>query len=149
VLEALGAEVLTVQDAKPGARVAPAGSRSITMDLSMPDAVPVVERLANRAQVVLADPGALAKLGLDYFALCAVNPGVVLCTQAGADAAQAARAAAAVVAALRRPGGGEVVVPALDRDAAARVHARELLVELGFDDADIANFVRSGVVQVD
>lgn len=149
VLEALGAEVLTVQDAKPGARVAPAGLRSITMDLSVPDAVTVVERLANRAHVVLADPGALAKLGLDYFALCAVNPGVVLCAQAGADDVQAARAAAAVIAALRQPGGGEVVVPAAGSNGAARVHSRELLVELGFDDADIANFVRSGMVQVD
>ena len=149
VLEALGAEVLTVQDAKPGVRVAPAGSRSITMDLSVPDAVPVVERLASRAQVVLADPELLAKLGLDYFALCAINPAVVLCAQAGADAAQAARAAAAVIAAQRQAGGSRVVVPARESDAVARVHSRELLVELGFDDADIANFVRSGVVQVD
>lgn len=148
VLEALGAEVLTVQDAKPGARVAPAGSRSITMDLSVPDARAVVERLAGRAQVVLADPGALAKLGLDDFALRAVNPGIVVCRQAGADPTQAALAAAAVVAALRQ-GGGEVVVPEPFGDAVARVHSRELLVELGFDDADIANFVRSGVVQVD
>ena len=149
VLEALGAEVLTVQDAKPGVRVAPAGSRSITMDLSAPEAVPVMERLASRAQVVVADPGALAKLGLDDFALRAVNPGIVLCSQACADAAQAALAAAAVVAALREPGGGEVIVPTLGSASPAGVHSRELLVELGFDDADIANFVRSGVVQVD
>ena len=148
VLEALGAEVLTVQDAKPGVRVAPAGSRSITMDLSSADAWPVLERLAGRADVVLADPALASRVGMDLRRLRVVNPGIVLCTLVDADDTQAARAAAAVVAALREAVGGEVAVP-VPTGKASGVRSRELLVELGFDDADIANFVRSGVVQVD
>lgn len=151
VLEALGAEVLTVQDAKPGMRVAPAGSRSITMDLSSPEAGPVVERLAKRADVVLAGTGAVAER--DYRAISAANPDAVYAAATAADDVVAARGAAAVVAALlardRDGRGRKVVAPEVFAVPAGGVRSRELLVELGFDDADIANLVRTGVVQVD
>ena len=153
VLEALGAEVLTVQHAKPGAPPAPAGSRSIAMDLASPDARPVLERMAGRADVVLADAGAAPGLGLDYRSLCAANPGLVYCALSAAGDVEAARAAAAVVAALRARdrgdgGGCEVRAPVPREAAPSGVRSRELLVELGFDDADIANLVRGGVVLV-
>ena len=57
------------------------GKRSITLDLSKPDAATVVRRLTEQADVVLANnrPDVAGRLGIDYETLAAINPSVIYC----------------------------------------------------------------------
>jgi crotonobetainyl-CoA:carnitine CoA-transferase CaiB-like acyl-CoA transferase len=61
------------------------GKRSVVLDLKQPQAVDVYLDLARNADAVVEAmrPGALAKLGLGYDQLKAVNPRIVFCTISG------------------------------------------------------------------
>ncbi len=54
--------------------------RSITLDTSKPQASGVIQRLAKSADVVIANLpiAVMRKMGLDYDALAAINPGIIL-----------------------------------------------------------------------
>ena len=55
------------------------GKRSVTLDIRKPEGRAIALRLAERVDVVVSNmrPGVMAKLGLSYEAIRAVNPGVV------------------------------------------------------------------------
>ena len=57
------------------------GKRSVTLDLSKPDAADVVRRLTEQADVVLANnrPDVAGRLGIDYETLAAINPSIIYC----------------------------------------------------------------------
>ena len=61
------------------------GKRSITLDLKTPDGVATYLDLVKDADVVVEAmrPGSLARRGLGYDALSAVNPKIVMCTISG------------------------------------------------------------------
>jgi crotonobetainyl-CoA:carnitine CoA-transferase CaiB-like acyl-CoA transferase len=61
------------------------GKKSITVDLSRPEGQEIVRRLAALSDVLLENykVGALAKYGLSYEALCALNPRLVYCSITG------------------------------------------------------------------
>ncbi|MGH9027615.1 MAG: CaiB/BaiF CoA transferase family protein [Acidimicrobiia bacterium] len=98
----LGADVVKVEDTGPGdytrqvgaAHVAGLsflhlrwnrGKRSVAIDLRDPDGAAVFRDLATASEVVIEGlrPGALARRGLGYEALAAVNPALVLCSLSG------------------------------------------------------------------
>lgn len=62
-----------------------ANKRSITLDLKRPEAIEVVKRLAETADVVMENfrPGVMDKLGIGYEALSAVNPRIIYCAVSG------------------------------------------------------------------
>lgn len=57
--------------------------RSLTLDLKHEQAPEIIERLVKDADVVIVNmpPKVLARMGLDYDTLSAINPGIVLTTQ--------------------------------------------------------------------
>ena len=57
------------------------GKRSITLNLTKPDAADVVRRLTEQADVVLANnrPDVAGRLGIDYDTLFSINPGIIYC----------------------------------------------------------------------
>lgn len=59
--------------------------KSLVVDLSSPDAVEIVKRLAAEVDVVLENfrPGVTDRLGIGYEALKAVNPNIIYCAIAG------------------------------------------------------------------
>src|ERR1700741_4725795 len=59
--------------------------RSIAVDLKHPDGVAAVKRLAAGADVVMENfrPGTMAKLGLGYDALKAINPSLIYAVATG------------------------------------------------------------------
>jgi crotonobetainyl-CoA:carnitine CoA-transferase CaiB-like acyl-CoA transferase len=61
------------------------GKRSVALDLRKPEAVEVYKELAKHADAVVEAmrPGALAKRGLGYDDLSAINPKIVFCTISG------------------------------------------------------------------
>jgi crotonobetainyl-CoA:carnitine CoA-transferase CaiB-like acyl-CoA transferase len=61
------------------------GKRSIVVDFRKDEGRQIVRRLASRADVVIENfkVGALAKFGLDYASLKAVNPAIVYCSITG------------------------------------------------------------------
>lgn len=61
------------------------GKRSIVVDFARPEGVRVVHRLVEQADVVVENfkVGGLAKYGLDYESLKAVNPRVIYCSITG------------------------------------------------------------------
>jgi crotonobetainyl-CoA:carnitine CoA-transferase CaiB-like acyl-CoA transferase len=61
------------------------GKRSITVDLTRPEGREIVRRLAGRSDVLLENfkVGALARHGLGYEDLAALNPGLVYCSITG------------------------------------------------------------------
>ncbi len=61
------------------------GKHSVALDLSDPADLAVARELAAAADVVVENfrPGVMARLGLDYAALAAANPGLVYCTVTG------------------------------------------------------------------
>jgi crotonobetainyl-CoA:carnitine CoA-transferase CaiB-like acyl-CoA transferase len=56
--------------------------RAIELNLKHPGAAPIVERLVARSDVVVVSfrPAAVAKIGLDYETLSAINPRLVYCS---------------------------------------------------------------------
>ena len=61
------------------------GKKSITVDLHTPTGVEIIKRLVRDSDVVLENyrTGTLAKWGLDYDVLSAINPGVVMLKVSG------------------------------------------------------------------
>ena len=57
------------------------GKRSLTLNLTRPEASDVVRRLTEQADVVLANnrPDVAERLGIDYETLCAINPRIIYC----------------------------------------------------------------------
>ncbi len=62
-----------------------AGKKSLVLDLKRPEAVEIVHRLAKTADVVIENfrPGVMARFGLDYATLRAINPALVYCAISG------------------------------------------------------------------
>ena len=58
-----------------------AGKRSVCLDLKDPASVAAVKKMVESADVVVENfrPGAMARLGLGYEALSAINPRLVYC----------------------------------------------------------------------
>lgn len=59
--------------------------RSVAVDLKSPQGIAIVRDLVARADVVLDNfrPGVMARLGLDYEALRAINPRIIACSVTG------------------------------------------------------------------
>ena len=59
--------------------------RSLTLDLSRPEAIAIVSQLAAQADVVMENfrPGVMDKLGIGYAALSAINPRLIYCAISG------------------------------------------------------------------
>ncbi|MCB1476346.1 MAG: CoA transferase [Rhodobiaceae bacterium] len=62
-----------------------AGKRSISMDLKSPEAVEIVKKLCNSADVLVENgrPGVMDRLGLGYDAIAAINPRIIYCSISG------------------------------------------------------------------
>lgn len=65
--------------------VANRNKRSVTIDFTTPEGADIVRRLAARAHIVVENfkVGALARYGLDYASLAALNPALVYCSVTG------------------------------------------------------------------
>jgi CoA:oxalate CoA-transferase len=99
MLAALGADVLKVErpgagdpsrTARPGMyQTQNEGKRSISLDLKTPDGAQRARQLAGRADVLMEGyrPGVMSRLGLDYEALAAANPGLIYVSLSGYGAA--------------------------------------------------------------
>jgi len=59
--------------------------RSLTLDLSKPEALAIVRKLAAQADVVMENfrPGVMDKLGIGYEALARINPRLIYCAVSG------------------------------------------------------------------
>ena len=59
--------------------------RSLTLDLSKPEAIAIVKKLAPQADVVMENfrPGVMDKLGIGYEVLSAINPRLIYCAISG------------------------------------------------------------------
>jgi crotonobetainyl-CoA:carnitine CoA-transferase CaiB-like acyl-CoA transferase len=62
-----------------------AGKQSVTLNLKHPDGKRIFARMVEQADVVVENfrPGVMARLGLDYAALKAINPRIVYCAISG------------------------------------------------------------------
>ncbi|MEO0544811.1 MAG: CoA transferase [Pseudomonadota bacterium] len=62
-----------------------AGKRSFTLDLKNPNGVAILKRLVSQADVLVENfrPGVMARLGLGYEDLKAVNPALIYCAISG------------------------------------------------------------------
>lgn len=76
-----------------------AGKQSIALDLKSPDAIKLVHRLVESADIVVENfrPGVMERLGLGFEVLRKINPRLIYCSisgygQAGAQAERAAYA---------------------------------------------------------
>src|SRR5947209_16971412 len=69
----------------PGWQAINGNKRSLTLDLSKPEAITIVKQLAASADVVMENfrPGVMDKLGIGYAALSAVNPRLIYCAISG------------------------------------------------------------------
>ena len=69
----------------PGFLAVNGNKRSLTLDLRKPEAVAVVKRLVEKADVVWENfrPGVMDKLGLGYDVLSAINPRLIYCAVSG------------------------------------------------------------------
>ncbi|SFQ53013.1 Crotonobetainyl-CoA:carnitine CoA-transferase CaiB [Variovorax sp. OK605] len=62
-----------------------AGKKSLSLDLKKPDAIALVREMVAQCDVLVENyrPGVMKRLGLDYEALCALNPKLVYCSISG------------------------------------------------------------------
>lgn len=69
----------------PGWMAVNAGKRSLTLDLSKPEAVEIIHALAREADVVCENfrPGVLERLGMGWKQLSAINPRLIYCAISG------------------------------------------------------------------
>src|SRR2546429_6686743 len=69
----------------PGWQAINGNKRSLTLDLSKPEAIAIVKQLAAQADVVMENfrPGVMDKLGIGYAALSAINPRLIYCAISG------------------------------------------------------------------
>ncbi|HMC16655.1 MAG TPA: CaiB/BaiF CoA-transferase family protein [Albitalea sp.] len=88
----LGADVIKVEDTGAGDYAPPAlraivnrNKRALQLDLKQPEGAEAFLQLARGADVVVEGfrPGAMARLGLSYDQLAAVNPRIVYCSLTG------------------------------------------------------------------
>ena len=88
----LGADVIKVEDTGAGDYAPPAlralvnrNKRGLQLDLKQPEGAEALLRLARDADVLVEGfrPGAMARLGLGYDAVAAVNPRIVYCSLTG------------------------------------------------------------------
>jgi crotonobetainyl-CoA:carnitine CoA-transferase CaiB-like acyl-CoA transferase len=80
-----GADEWLERKMPPGFLSVNGNKRSITLDLRKPEAVAIVKRLAEHADIVWENfrPGVMDKLGLGYEALAKVNPTLIYCAVSG------------------------------------------------------------------
>jgi len=69
----------------PGFLAVNGNKRSLTLDMRKPEAVAIVKRLVEKADVVWENfrPGVMDKLGIGYDALAAINPRLIYCAVSG------------------------------------------------------------------
>ena len=69
----------------PGWQAINGNKRSLTLDLSKPEAITIVKQLAEQADVVMENfrPGVMDKLGIGYKALSEINPRLIYCAISG------------------------------------------------------------------
>ena len=69
----------------PGWQAINGNKRSLTLDLSKPEAINIVKQLAAQADVVMENfrPGVMDKLGIGHAALSAINPRLIYCAISG------------------------------------------------------------------
>jgi crotonobetainyl-CoA:carnitine CoA-transferase CaiB-like acyl-CoA transferase len=69
----------------PGWQAINGNKRSLTLDLSRPEAITIVKQLAVQADVVMENfrPGVMDKFGIGYAALSAINPRLIYCAISG------------------------------------------------------------------
>jgi crotonobetainyl-CoA:carnitine CoA-transferase CaiB-like acyl-CoA transferase len=69
----------------PGWLAINGNKRSLTLDLSKPEAIEIVKKLAGQADVVMENfrPGVMDKLGIGYAALSELNPRLIYCAVSG------------------------------------------------------------------
>ncbi|WP_024515839.1 CoA transferase [Bradyrhizobium sp. Tv2a-2] len=69
----------------PGWQAINGNKRSLTLDLSKPEAIEIVRKLAAQADVVMENfrPGVMDKLGIGYEALSRINPRLIYCAVSG------------------------------------------------------------------
>src|SRR5205814_1650670 len=88
----LGADVVKIEDTGAGDHAPPAlraivnrNKRGLQIDLKQPEGAEAFLRLAHDADVVIEGfrPGAMARLGLGYDEVAAVNPRIVYCSLTG------------------------------------------------------------------
>jgi len=58
------------------------GKKSITLDLKKPEAIEIIERIAEKADIVVESfrPGVMARLGIGYECLKKLNPEIIMCS---------------------------------------------------------------------
>ena len=88
----LGADVIKIEDTGAGDYAAPAlrglvqrNKRAMRVDLKQPEGVAVLHALARTADVLVESfrPGVMARLGVGYDTLAAINPKLVYCSITG------------------------------------------------------------------
>jgi alpha-methylacyl-CoA racemase len=88
----LGADVIKIEDTGAGDYAAPAlrtlvqrNKRAVRVDLKQPEGVAVLHALARTADVLVESfrPGVMARLGVGYDTLAALNPRLVFCSITG------------------------------------------------------------------
>lgn len=69
----------------PSFLAANGNKRSLTLDLTKPEAIEIAKKLAQQADVVMENfrPGVMDKLGIGYAALSAINPRLIYCAVSG------------------------------------------------------------------
>jgi crotonobetainyl-CoA:carnitine CoA-transferase CaiB-like acyl-CoA transferase len=73
------------RDLAPAFQAVNGNKRSLTLDLSKPEAIAVVKKLAAQADVVMENfrPGVMDRLGIGYEALSVINPRLIYCAISG------------------------------------------------------------------
>ena len=73
------------RDLAPAFQAVNGNKRSLTLDLSKPEAIAIVKKLAAQADVVMENfrPGVMDRLGIGYEALSAINPRLIYCAISG------------------------------------------------------------------
>jgi crotonobetainyl-CoA:carnitine CoA-transferase CaiB-like acyl-CoA transferase len=69
----------------PGWQAINGNKKSLTLDLSKPEAIAIVKKLVAEADVVMENfrPGVMDKLGIGYAALSEINPNLIYCAISG------------------------------------------------------------------
>jgi crotonobetainyl-CoA:carnitine CoA-transferase CaiB-like acyl-CoA transferase len=69
----------------PGFVAVNGNKKSLTLDLTKPEGIEIVKKLAAQADVVMENfrPGVMDKLGIGYAALSAINPRLIYCAVSG------------------------------------------------------------------
>src|ERR1700742_4715194 len=73
------------RDLAPAFQAVNGNKKSLTLDLSKPEAIAIVKKLAAQADVVMENfrPGVMDRLGIGYKALSEINPRLIYCAISG------------------------------------------------------------------